>query len=231
MPQKQISKSFWLQAIGIITFLFFAGLLLFRNANLESWAQGRPFWLRAMVMLFIGANVFLPAMSSAIMIKNATLFQDEGPLVAFLISFSGSMLAWTIWYWLGRLFGWTGRTSAAPDPELAEADGNDGGKVHAANNGHGDRISKNVHRYGVGALIVTRPVPILAELTAAACGIAHMNFWRFLIGAALGVAPMAALYTWMGKQYGDTWIAPVVAVLVPCGLYLVIARPWRHRPK
>ena len=207
MPKRR-----WIQASVLLAILFCAGGIVSFSTDWIDKAEHLPFWWKALVMVLVGGNVLLPVPSFVVMSFNAKAFIDQPPWVAFGISFAGSMLAWISCYWLGRLFGWTGSSGDDPTADAAEL----------------DAISRNIQRYGIGPLIVTRPVPMLAELTAAACGVAKMNFWRFTMGAALGVLPMAALYTGVG-HYSDSWVTGAVAVLAPAILYTLIARPWRNR--
>ncbi|MDD4890833.1 MAG: VTT domain-containing protein [Phycisphaerae bacterium] len=225
----------------VLVLLFAAGFVLVGNRRFEHWLKGRAQtattsqpatagdeetlelsdqsvqWvdhhrkLAAMaVMVLLGSDMFLPVPSSVVMTTNGRLF---GFATGTMVSFAGSMLAWIGCYWLGRLFGWTGQKKNGDGPS-------------------GDAVSRQVKRFGGGMLIVTRPVPILAELTAAACGVARMNFWRFLVGASLGVLPMSIVYAYVGNHYRDSrspWIALVIAILIPLLLYLALARPWRKR--
>lgn len=235
-----MSPTRWIQATVALTLLFAAGFVLVGNTRFEHWLKGQARqattsqpatagdletlelpqesieWvshhrkLAAMgIMILLGSDMFLPVPSSVVMTTNGRLF---GFVAGAVVSFLGSMLAWLGCYWLGRFFGWTGHRR----------------------NGNGDAVSRQVKRYGVGVLIITRPVPILAELAAAACGVARMSFGRFVLGSAAGVLPMSLVYSFVGYHYRNSrsaWVALIVAVLIPLAFYLLVAQPWRNRRK
>lgn len=205
----------WLQVIVALAVLFGAGFLLLGDNPVLSGVKARDWltqhgpWAAAASVAMLAGDIFLPVPSSVVMTLNGTLF---GPWLGMAISFAGSMLAWLGCYGIGRLAGLAGRKPALDD----------------------DQLSKRVKRYGIGLLIATRPVPIVAELVASACGVARMSLARFLLGAALGVLPISAMYAFIGHAtdgIGASWIALAIAVLLPLALYLVVSlRCAPHRP-
>jgi len=62
-----------------------------------------------------------------------------------------------------------------------------------------DRASSLLDRWGTLALIVTRPVPILAETTAILAGTSPIGWLRMTLACALGSAVPAILYAWAGS--------------------------------
>jgi uncharacterized membrane protein YdjX (TVP38/TMEM64 family) len=63
-----------------------------------------------------------------------------------------------------------------------------------------ERASSLFERFGLVAIVVTRPIPILAETVALAAGASRFSTIRTGIGAVLGSAPAATLYAWAGAR-------------------------------
>lgn len=204
-----MSTSRWLQTLVALIVLFGAGFVLLGEDRLALPAE-RSAWAAAASVALLAGDIVLPVPSSVVMTANGRLF---GLAAGAAASFVGSMLAWSGCYWLGRLVGWgaqSRRRTAGDDP-----------------------VSRHLRRFGVLLLIATRPAPIVAELVAASAGVARMNAWRFLLGAALGTAPTCLLYAWIGSRtHGLTasLVALAAAIVLPLSLYAIIARPWRRLP-
>ncbi len=120
-------------------------------------------------------DVVLPVPSSLVMIAHGALF---GLTVGTGLSLLGSTGATMVGYMLGRR----------------------GGQFLVRDVSEDDRREANtlVHRWGLLAIIVTRPVPLLAETTAIMAGISAMRWWVVLIGAIIGSLPAALLYAFTG---------------------------------
>lgn len=143
----------------------------------------------------LSADVVLPVPSSVIMFANGVLF---GWVVGALVSTLGSLSAALLGCWLGRRGG----------PVL----------TRYLRSQERERASRLLSRWGVVAVIITRPVPILAEATVIMAGASGMR-WRPLSGAALlGSVPTAILYAGAGAT-ADRWNSP----LVVGGLTLAVA--------
>ncbi|MCA1683843.1 MAG: hypothetical protein LC708_01750, partial [Actinobacteria bacterium] len=76
------------------------------------------------------------------------------------------------------------------------------------------------------AIVVTRPVPILAETTAAMAGASRMPFGRAALAAAAGALPGAVVYAMAGSLAVDASmeIVVIVTVLVVGGLLWAVGR-------
>lgn len=115
------------------------------------------------------ADVVLPVPSSVIMVW---LGAHHGWLAGAALSLAGCVGATALAFWLGRrggpLF-----ARIVPPPERARADA-------------------VLARWGMLAIAVTRPVPIVAETTAVVAGASPAVSWcRMLIAAVVGSAPWA----------------------------------------
>lgn len=118
------------------------------------------------------ADVVLPVPSSVIMVW---LGASHGWLVGGALSLAGCVGAAALAFWLGRR---GGRLFERLVPEAERA-----------------RADAFLARWGVVAIAVTRPVPILAETTAVVAGASPAVRWRgAMLAALLGSLPWAVGY-------------------------------------
>lgn len=141
------------------------------------------------------ADVLLPVPSSLIMVAHGALF---GVWVGTLFSLLGSLGA--------ALFGF--------------AIGRRGGKlldklVTAEERAHADML---LRRWGVLAIIVTRPVPILAETVAIVAGTSSLSWGSTAVAALAGSIPPALLYAITGAA-----VANLQSMTLVFGLVIFIA--------
>lgn len=140
------------------------------------WIQEHA-WSSAVVILngLLIADVLLPIPSSLLMVANGALLGLIPGAVATLASSTlGGMLA----FWLGR----------RGAPWLME-------RISAEERAQADRFFT---RWGAMAVLLTRPVPILAETIGILAGTTKMGWLRFITALALGNLPPAALYAFAG---------------------------------
>ena len=88
----------------------------------------------------------------------------------------------------------------------------------------GRRAEDLVRRWGLAAVVVTRPVPVLAESTVAAAGAMGMSLPAVVGAATLGAVPEAVLYSLAGAVASTFANAAIVfaAVLVLAALVAAI---------
>lgn len=141
------------------------------------------------------ADVLLPVPSSLIMIAHGALF---GVVYGTLLSLLGGAGATLVGFALGRRGGLL----------LARI-------VSQEERTRADRL---LRRWGALAIVVTRPIPVLAETTAILAGTSSMNWSRALLAGVAGSLPGALLYALTGAL--ATSFASGVLVF---GLVLVIA--------
>jgi len=126
-------------------------------------------------------DVFLPVPSSLVMIANGAIF---GVALGATFSIVGSVGAALLGYRLGA------SGSKIINRFIPQ---NEQGKARLL-----------FERWGVLAVIVTRPVPILAETVSIASGISAMNLRRFVLAALAGIIPISALYAYFGAKAADS---------------------------
>jgi uncharacterized membrane protein YdjX (TVP38/TMEM64 family) len=155
----------------------------------------------------LAGDVVLPVPSSALMILNGSLF---GPAGGTLLSLAGSEAAALLGYAIGRRGG----------PVLARL------TSPAAR----EHVAQIMRQRGALAIVVTRPVPVIAETATILAGAAGMPFAPFAIAAALGSLPSSLAYALAGAYAArfDATIAVFAGVLLLVAAYWALARRRRR---
>jgi uncharacterized membrane protein YdjX (TVP38/TMEM64 family) len=159
----------------------------------EKWVAGI-----AGVGLLI-ADVVAPVPSSIVMFANGILF---GLFWGALLSIVGGLGAAWLGHWLGkkgeqRALRWMGEDTLA-------------------------KTNRFFQKYGLLAIIVSRPIPLLAETLSITAGLSDMPRKKFLWGSFLGLLPAAILYAVAG-YYAVEFDAGTYAFL---GVMLLAALAW-----
>lgn len=160
------------------------------------WLSEPGRWGAAAIGLgLLTGDVFLPVPSSLIMVANGALFGIVG---GTLLSVAGGLTASAAGFALGR------RGSAVlhrfvPEDERRRADA-------------------LLRQWGDLAVVVTRPIPILAESVAILAGTSPLGWRRFLAASAAGTLPAALLYALTGAT-----AARLDSVILMFGLVLLVA--------
>lgn len=176
-------------ALIILPFLLFEGQMLeVANGLFRSDGRAGALLAFAILALFAG-DVVLPVPSSLVSVAAVALFGWAGGLLIWI----GMTLGCGLGYWLGRH---AGRPLAerfiGPD-EVARA----------------RRIAQEV---GPAALVLTRAVPVAAEATTVAAGLAGMPLRRFALATGLSNAGIALAYV---AAAGSFALLVAAAILVP----------------
>lgn len=132
-------------------------------------------------------DVLLPVPSSLVMAANGALF---GVAAGTALSVAGGMGAALVGFGLGRRGG----------PLLARL-------VPADERARADAL---LARWGWLAIMVTRPIPLLAETTALLAGASPISWGQMTLAALGGVLPTALLYALAGAvaaDFGNTLLA------------------------
>lgn len=168
--------------IAALLFGIFLALFLLVEAIDITHLKEPSFWLEHAGVLagFAGvcllvADVALPVPSSLVMIAHGALF---GVVIGTLLSLVGSTGAALAGFAIGRRSGPL-LARLVPVEELVQAD-------------------CLLIRWGVLAIIVTRPVPLLAETTAIVVGTSRLGWGRATLAALAGSLPGALLYALTG---------------------------------
>jgi uncharacterized membrane protein YdjX (TVP38/TMEM64 family) len=173
-------RHYLLSAGGVLAF-FLALFLVGEAAGIPLLEDPTPWleragWLSAAVgVTLLAVDVLLPIPSNVIMIAHGALF---GTLVGTLLSLAGSMAAAAAGFWIGRRGG----------PLLAMA-------VPADERARANAI---LERWGVLAIVVSRPLPLLAETITVLAGASSLGWGRAMVAALLGSLPPCLFYAWAG---------------------------------
>jgi len=148
------------------------------------------------------ADVFLPVPSSVVMVANGALF---GVVLGTALSLVGSVGAFAVGFGVGR-------RGSAVVARFVPAD-------------ERERADRFFDRWGIAAVISSRPVPILAETVSFVAGTSVLG-WRPAMGAAtVGSVPAAILYAVAGSLaagFASTSAVFGVVILLGIGSALVI---------
>lgn len=171
----------YLLSAGAVLAFFLALFLVGEAAGIPLLEDPTPWleragWLSAAIgVTLLAVDVLLPIPSNIIMIAHGALF---GTLVGTLLSLAGSMAAAAAGFWIGRRGG----------PLLAMAVPAD------------ERARANVilERWGVLAIVVSRPLPLLAETITVLAGASPLGWGRAMVAALIGSLPPCLFYAWAG---------------------------------
>lgn len=144
-------------------------------------------WLRhggvaaaALGVSLLIADVLLPIPSSLVMVAHGALF---GVAVGTFLSLLGSVGAALFGFAIGRRGGKLLERIVSPE-ERARAD-------------------QMLVRWGALAVIVTRPIPLLAETVAIMAGASPLGWGRVALAALIGSLPPALLYALTGAAVAN----------------------------
>jgi uncharacterized membrane protein YdjX (TVP38/TMEM64 family) len=153
----------------------------FFERSITAWstaALARPptVVLAIVVAGLLAADVLLPVPSSLVSTASGALFGFAG---GAFVSWAGMMLGCVVGWALGRSVGRAGLRRYLGEDELARA----------------ERIGE---RFGSAALVVSRPVPVLAEASVLFAGACGVPFWRTMALSALANAGISLAYAAVG---------------------------------
>jgi uncharacterized membrane protein YdjX (TVP38/TMEM64 family) len=140
------------------------------------------------------ADALLPVPSSLVMIAHGAVF---GVVLGTLLSLLGSLGAMLVGFAMGR----------RGQPLLTRM-------VSPRDQATAERL---LERWGTMAIVVTRPVPLLAETVAVLAGASSLGWRKALLAALIGTFPMALIYALTGVAVygfgsGALFFGAVVAV-------------------
>lgn len=149
------------------------------------------------------ADVLLPVPSSLVMVAHGALF---GVVTGTLLSLLGSMGAALFGFVIGRR----------------------GGKLleRIVTREERARADKLINRWGALAVVVTRPVPVLAETVAIMTGASSFGWLRMALASFAGSLPPALLYALTGAAYANfqSVVLIFVATVLVAGSFWLFGR-------
>jgi uncharacterized membrane protein YdjX (TVP38/TMEM64 family) len=148
-------------------------------------------WVAAVVGIgLLVVDVVAPVPSSIIMVANGMLFGLAG---GTLFSMAGGFGAALIGYWIGTRGGSVGKRLLGAEALM--------------------RSNSFFLKFGMMAVIVSRPIPILAEAVSIIAGISRMPARKFFPAVLMGLLPTAMIYAAAGTY----------ALNFKSGLYVFLA--------
>ena len=200
MPPVSTMKRYTI-VIGVIFALLLVLFLLVEVTGVSLLKDPSP-WLgnKSTMTALLGsgllvADVVLPVPSSGVMVANGALF---GVVGGTLLSVGGSTGAALVGFSLGRRGG----------PLLARL-------VSPEERARADRI---LSRWGTLAIVVTRPVPLLAETVAIMAGTSPLGWRQAVLASIAGSLPPALLYALTGAT-----VVGLTSEVLVFGLVLLVA--------
>jgi uncharacterized membrane protein YdjX (TVP38/TMEM64 family) len=154
------------------------------------------------------ADVVLPVPSSIVMVAHGALF---GVWWGTMLSLIGSVGAATCGFAIGRRGGALLERVVTP--------------VERA------RASSILARWGALAIIVTRPVPLLAETVAIMAGASSMSWRAIIVASIAGSLPMSLLYALTGAAVANLQSTALMfgIVLLVAGLFWLVGVVFSHK--
>ncbi|MEO1288598.1 MAG: VTT domain-containing protein [Chloroflexota bacterium] len=149
------------------------------------------------------ADVFIPVPSSIVMIAHGALF---GVVLGTILSTIGGLGASLVGFWMGQRSD-TLLSKFVPPDEMT-------------------RANALLDKYGTVAIILTRPIPIVAETVAIMAGSSSMKWQTMAIASLAGVVPSALLYAVTGATVMrlDNFVLTIGSVLLIAIIFGVIER-------
>ena len=201
-------KRYW-AVTGLMLGLFLILFLLVEVLGVPLMTDPSPWMERGgMLSALVGVgllvtDVVLPVPSSLVMVAHGALF---GVVVGTLLSLVGSVGAALVGFAVGRRGG----------PLLSRL-------VSAEERERADRL---LTRWGALAIVVTRPVPLLAETVVILAGTSPLGWGRAALAALAGSLPAALLYALTGALAVSFQSSALVfgLVLLVAGLFWLIGR-------
>ncbi len=171
----------YLIAVAVVPAIFLALFLVGEAAGIPllddptPWLQQAGWIAAAIGVSLLAFDVVLPVPSNVVMIAHGAVY---GVVVGTLLSLLGSMLASAAAFWIGRRGGRL-LALAVPADERAQAD-------------------TFLARWGIVAIVVSRPLPLLAETVLVLAGASQLGWRTAMLATLTGSVPLCLLYAWAG---------------------------------
>ncbi len=211
--QPPSARNPWVKPLLLITVVLVLPLVLLAVWGesfltiAEQWQTDPPprWLLAAAIMGILATDVFLPVPSGPI----STLAGSQlGVVLGTLASAIGMTIGAVIAFALAKAWGRPLAARYSSAEQLAE-------------------LEQSCSQHGIWMLLITRPLPILAEACALLVGALQMSWRRFLPTIVVSNLLIAATYALLGQQAAEYGWLPL-AVCASAALPLLVTWWWRH---
>ncbi len=183
-------------AVILVPFMLFGGQIEVWTENfIETMSEQK-----GIVVLVLGgllaSDIFVPVPSSLVSTAAGLILKF---VPGMLTSWAGMTISCLIGFWVGHRFG---RPAAERFVGVAEL----------------NRLEKLSQQYGDWAILISRPVPMLAEASVLFAGISQMSWWRFVLLSTLSNLGISAVYAFVGAfsaSANSFLLAFFGAILIP----------------
>lgn len=206
MPHRNAYR--WLLLCTAILALILIPFFLFGD-QIETWtdnflrsASDQSGLVAIVLGLLLASDILLPVPSS--MVSTATGF-FLGFMRGIITSLAGMTVCCIAGFWLGAKFG---------RPIACRLVGNNELK----------RLEKMSHHFGEWVIVVSRPIPVLAEASVLFAGISGMSAYRFLLLSTLSNLGISAVYAAVGAfsatinsfllAFAGSILVPLIAIVI-----------------
>jgi uncharacterized membrane protein YdjX (TVP38/TMEM64 family) len=203
---------YWAVAGTVLAFLL-VGFLVAEAFDFPLLADPTPRLARGgvpgalLTVALLTVDAVLPVPASLVMVASGALY---GTVTGALLALLGRVLAALAGYAIGRRGG----------PLVARLVPRDGR----------DRADELLRRWGAMAIVLTRPVPLLAETMTILAGASSVGWGRVALAALVGSIPEAVLYAGTGAlahSVGEAALIWVALLVLAFTLWMV--RRWADR--
>jgi len=192
----------------VLVAVFVSPLLVFGATFDDAWNADRAVarlqsygaWAWAVGGGLIVADLVLPVPATVIMTALGMIY---GPFVGGLVGAAASALAGAIAFALARLIGHRAAVFLVGERDL-------------------ERLHLYFQRAGGWAIVLTRPMPLVAEVVACLAGLSQMSLRVFIAALICGTLPSGFVFAALGARgaAGSTG-ALVMSALIPLALWPV----------
>jgi len=208
LPAERIAtglRRYWIMAGSLLIFfllLFFliqeAGIPLLNDPT--PWLNSYGAFAACLGAALLIADIVLPVPSSLIMVTHGALFG----------------------VWIGSLLSLIGLVGSAMTGFAIGRAGNDAIKRFVTEAEY-ERASRILERWGAMSIVITRPVPLLAETVSILAGASHLRWSTALWASIAGAIPISILYAIAGVTTTRYANGLVIFLLLIVAAYIV----WR----
>ncbi|GAB3174707.1 TVP38/TMEM64 family protein [Telluribacter humicola] len=167
------------------------------QARIAKWINQFGFWGPLLLLVLFIVQMLAFVLPSWLLILVCTV--AYGPWWGSGLALIGILFASTVAYFIGKML--NEHTLLALLGEKSER-----------------KMRAYLESYGLGTVIVFRLAPFLSNDTISfVAGLTRMNFWRFMMGTAIGISPLIILMAYLGGdinrlKQGLIW-ASVVCII------------------